>query len=271
MDGRHQGTKGMEMNDNSLAGKLADDGPQRDSSDLDLFGDAIDRMQDEGAPIIEHDILSDDGPTLTLVRPEDHEEFDAAPASTESHGPAPPTEANSADSFAADLDADVYGELWLEPARIDDNVAPPCAAKSPAGDTPISESFESEFDEPVPAEAEFLGEDHSAVEDVILENPLGLTHSREPAAPEEQLMPVAQATEPVSRSAESLGFARPAPQKIGSGKLNAPRLNWKPGDPFGCSDGPSGPRFRWEVMLTTASITAVCGLGAIWLLRTILA
>jgi hypothetical protein len=62
-----------------------------------------------------------------------------------------------------------------------------------------------------------------------------------------------------------------APKKIGSGRLVSARLTWKPRDPFACPSQPKTQRFRWEVMLTSACITAVCGLGCVWILRTLLA
>lgn len=62
-----------------------------------------------------------------------------------------------------------------------------------------------------------------------------------------------------------------APKRIGSGRLVPARLTWKPGDPFAASRKTSRSQFRWEVMLTAACVTAACGLGCIWLLRTILA
>ncbi|HVP10368.1 MAG TPA: hypothetical protein VMV94_04175 [Phycisphaerae bacterium] len=62
-----------------------------------------------------------------------------------------------------------------------------------------------------------------------------------------------------------------APKRIGSGRLVPARLTWKPRDPFACSSKPKHQRFRWEVMLTAACITAVCGLGCVWILRTLLA
>lgn len=76
-------------------------------------------------------------------------------------------------------------------------------------------------------------------------------------------------------TAESVtaGGQRPAqtPKRIGSGQLVPARLTWKPGDPFGDSDGAGRRRFRWDVMLTSAGITAACGMFCIWVLRTLLA
>jgi hypothetical protein len=63
----------------------------------------------------------------------------------------------------------------------------------------------------------------------------------------------------------------PAPKRIGSGRLVPARLTWKPRDPFAAEGTTKTERFRWEVMLTSACITAVCGLACVWLLRTLLA
>ena len=63
-----------------------------------------------------------------------------------------------------------------------------------------------------------------------------------------------------------------APKRIGSGRLVPTRLTWRPGDPFaGSVDKPTKRRFRWEVMLTAASITAASGMGCAWLLRAVFA
>lgn len=63
-----------------------------------------------------------------------------------------------------------------------------------------------------------------------------------------------------------------APKRIGSGRLVPARLTWKPGDPFaGTVERYAKRRFRWEVMLTSASITAASGMGCAWLLRAIFA
>ena len=62
-----------------------------------------------------------------------------------------------------------------------------------------------------------------------------------------------------------------APKRIGDGKLVPARLTWKPGDPFGEPTRQNKKTFRWELMLTTACVTAACGMVCIWLLRTVLA
>lgn len=62
-----------------------------------------------------------------------------------------------------------------------------------------------------------------------------------------------------------------APKQIGHGRLVPSRLTWKPGDPFGQDRERPAVRFRWEVMLTSACITAACGLVCVWLLHTLFA
>jgi hypothetical protein len=74
-------------------------------------------------------------------------------------------------------------------------------------------------------------------------------------------------------SAETTNTARAgsAPKRIGDGKLVQARLTWKPGDPFGGPTKSKKKSFKWELMLTTACVTAACGMACIWLLRTVLA
>ncbi|MBX3396007.1 MAG: hypothetical protein KF841_11635 [Phycisphaerae bacterium] len=62
------------------------------------------------------------------------------------------------------------------------------------------------------------------------------------------------------------------PKRIGSGSLVPAKLTWMPKDPFGNGvREKSAPRFRWELMLTSACITTVCTLAIIWLLRAVAA
>ncbi|HWL94389.1 MAG TPA: hypothetical protein VNT79_12730 [Phycisphaerae bacterium] len=71
-----------------------------------------------------------------------------------------------------------------------------------------------------------------------------------------------------------LGIKRPpgAPKRIGSGALVPAKLTWMPKDPFGRGvTEKKGARFRWELMLTAASVTAACGLGVVWLLKSVTA
>lgn len=117
---------------------------------------------------------------------------------------------------------------------------------------------------PDPRRTEF---DHSSTEDVVLLRPA----SDEPVAS-------ASAAERTGDSVPADDLARQGvrqrgmtPKRIGSGRLVPARLTWKPGDPFGDGDRRSVGPFRWDVMLTSASITAAAGLICIWLLRTLLA
>ena len=136
----------------------------------------------------------------------------------------------------------------------------------------------------------FPGGDQSATEDLIVcEPPAAHTRMLQLSLDSEDLpaeMPAEVATDapekPSAAPAPNLPF-RPAPAKtsppspgktpdrIGQGKLVSARLTWKPGDPFG--DGKARPvaRFSWESMLTSACITAACGLLCVWLLHSILA
>lgn len=106
-------------------------------------------------------------------------------------------------------------------------------------------------------------DDHSAAEDVILER----------ASAETPELKRHQANPGIAASHEHAGLisgragSRPTPRRIGDGRLVPARLNWKPGDPFASDSRPKTIRFRWEVMLTAACGTAICGMGAIWLLR----
>mgnify|MGYP000527779978 CR=1 FL=1 len=92
-------------------------------------------------------------------------------------------------------------------------------------------------------------------------------NSPTPVGPSPERQPVAPATEAAKHPAAA---RKEPPRRVGSGQLQNPRLNWRPGAPFG--DGPARThgRFRWELMLTTACGTAACGLVGIWLLRTLL-
>ena len=106
-------------------------------------------------------------------------------------------------------------------------------------------------------------DDHSAAEDVVIEQASAEAIELKPSKTESRL---GESGDRSGLASERLG-SRSTPRRIGSGRLVPARLTWKPGDPF-ASDSSSKPiRFRWEVMLTTACCTAVCGMGAIWLLR----
>jgi len=87
---------------------------------------------------------------------------------------------------------------------------------------------------------------------------------------EPELVPAPAET---SSAGGSASLTKPAhtPARIGSGRLVPARLTWKPGDPFAGMQTGARNRFRWDVMLTTACVTAICGLAGLWLLRAVLA
>jgi len=156
------------------------------------------------------------------------------------------------------------------------------AVRSPAG-------VPTQVDLPEAAEAFPVG-DQSATQDLILcEPPEANTRMLQVTLDSDDLPeePEAEATtndveESSPEPVQNLPF-RPIPTKtsplrpgktpdrIGQGKLVSARLTWKPGDPFG--DGKPRPveQFSWESMLTSACITAACGLFCVWLLRSLLA
>lgn len=58
-----------------------------------------------------------------------------------------------------------------------------------------------------------------------------------------------------------------APRRIGSGALVPAKLTWMPKDPFGNGiRKQKSTRFRWEVMLTTACVTAGAAMACLFLL-----
>lgn len=89
------------------------------------------------------------------------------------------------------------------------------------------------------------------------------------AASEHRPMPELPPRGDIARLAGTKGGL---PKRIGSGSLVPAKLTWMPKDPFGNGvREKSAPRFRWELMLTSACVTAVCTLGIIWLLRAVAA
>jgi len=133
------------------------------------------------------------------------------------------------------------------------------------------EPFATESAAVEPDEAEAVG-DAAADETVIDQTPEIEMRAAETVVMETALvdLPIAeqQIAEPVVPPVPRELKAAP-PIRVGSGQLSSGRPNWKPGDPFGESVM-DAPRFRWELMLTTACGTAACGLAGIWLLRTLL-
>ena len=262
------------MSENSLSSGAAARSSQTGLDDVDLFSDALDRLQDDGGPASDASLVVEERPRLTLVRPEDHDEAASEKATT------PSDVADSPDDDDPLLDPDEYGELWLDSAQCataTDNLS---SAEPPEEMPAVSEAFELETDigDLSDVADEFFGHDLSAVDDVILSNPLAEAEAINalldaPTLEEAGMEPASAspvASESVSIPNEAMGLTKAPPERIGSGKLAPAKLNWKPGDPFGCIEE-DAVRFRWELMLTTACVTAVCGLGCIWLLRTILA
>lgn len=237
------------MNESPLSGGMLAQELQRDLEDLDLFREALTKMKETAAS--DAGLLVDDRPKLTLVRPEDHDESSTCLSPDD-----------TVDTAAvSDLEED-FGELWLE--SLTGNVANESTvsgATTECHDNPVDSQHAS--NDRIDDDHEFHNHDHSAVDDVVLSNPLeSIEISDEPAKVDAPVV--------VSKPAAAITAPRgPIRHRIGSGKLAPTKLNWKPGDPFGCSD--DAGRFRWEVMLTTACVTAMCGLSCIWLLRTILA
>jgi hypothetical protein len=275
-------------------------------------------MQDEGGPVYESlppDETPTERPRLTLVHPDDDED---EPVSLQ----APEMLASEDGLLTAEpagrpdpVDEDsAFGSLWMHAAgshaeheaavdlaEFDEEAEDGCpsAESDEACDIHVSPMIEFEAEALVAPRTESpatpghargaeagthlsLSEDHSAVDDIVLSNPLAeisLVPAGEAAVPvaEAPAIPAEAAhetTAPVpSRPAIDAPAAahRPAPHRIGQGRLVPVRLTWKPGDPFAAGAKPVGGRFRWELMLTAACITAVCGLGCIWVLRTVLA
>lgn len=248
------------MNESPLSGGMLAQELQRDLEDLDLFREALTKMKEDATSASDAGLVVDDRPRLTLVRPEDHEEASSASLlddTTVMDEPSKP-------------DEDDYGELWLE--SLTGNAGHESTVSGATSETTcalIDERADVDSASELADDAEYHQHDHSAVEDVVMENPL--VEAMELDEANEEAQPIQTLVASASKPAATLGVQRhPVPQRIGSGKLAPTKLNWKPGDPFGCSEDPAR-RFRWELMLTTACVTAMCGLTCIWLLRTILA
>lgn len=128
--------------------------------------------------------------------------------------------------------------------------------------TEAGRRVEIKSNEPESVEA---GDDQSATEDLVLCEPqVAQAVMLKLKAPEKP-----EAAIPISES--GVRQSGVAPKRIGSGTLVPARLTWKPGDPFGENAESAGPRFRWELMLRSACITAACGLFCVWLLHSIFA
>ncbi len=223
-----------------LAGDNADasctDGPSMDASyDVRDLDDDATMGPDDGAD----DLLLDDDDGLLRLSPVDE-------------GDAPRADAGPI-WFGADADADA------EDLRIDPRSNDTCTARIPDRTQDRSDG-------------DTLGaiDDHSAAQDVILAASISHTVKLRPSR--EGSLTVG-GRPPLPKPGEIAGIAaglrtKTTPKRIGSGRLVPSRLTWKPKDPF-ADVKPKTRRFRWEIMLTTACGTAVCGMGAIWLLRAV--
>jgi hypothetical protein len=229
------------MNESALTNRPAQQ-ETPSSEDLPLFEHNADATRDAADAVL---------PKLTLVHSDefDVDDFEGTPAQA---GAFVVDEAIAPASEAA---ADQWP--WVKEDTLDiirDDSAdqfegPDPVQSSPAANASVNES---------------VIDDLSAVEDVVLSNPLAESHQVDAPA---DLPEVAIETS----TPTAFTTTASAPRTIGSGRLVPARLTWKPGDPFAgvVSDVPH--HFRWELMLTAACITSVCGLGCIWLLRTLLA
>jgi len=189
----------------------------------------------------------EDLPHLAIVRPEDHEDA-----------------IGDEGDDAADLIAESSQEGALPP---------------PEAETPPPSDCDASHDE----DQMWPSDDDGTAEDIILSEP------QTPDAADGEVVAVSAGGEamaaevsptvtgkpmpelPPRGNIARLGVQKPGviPKRIGSGRLVPARLTWKPGDLFADSKKTKGSLFRWEVMLTSACITAACGMGCIWLLRTI--
>lgn len=193
-------------------------------------------------------------PSLTLV----HEDDDIEEAILRDHSEPLDTIVPTIAELAASPDEDEHDAWpWEDEVESSKDIA-----VRENEDTPASEVAAPR---PTPLCRE---DDHSASEDVILCEPTAVLGDES----------IVELEESAEAAIESVGEVAPAyalktvntPKRIGSGQLVPARLTWRPGDPFG-SDAKGKSRFRWELMLTSACVTAACGLGGIWLLRTLLA
>jgi len=140
--------------------------------------------------------------------------------------------------------------------------SPPPVSSGPDDTTLLSDEHLIE------EEVEVLEEDSSG--GIELEPAIGATASRS-ATVTGRPMPVLPARGEIAELARKGSTSPRPPKRIGGGRLVPTRLTWKPGEPAGLAKPRPKASFRWDTMLTTACITAVCGMGCLWLLRTILA
>lgn len=148
------------------------------------------------------------------------------------------------------------------------------------GNASLDRSAGTDDDETPDADSVGTIDDHSAADDVILVAQraevvdLKSIVSEQPESTPSTTTATGRPMPPLPKPGEIAKIAarvptHPTPQRIGSGRLVPARLTWKPRDPFASDPEVPRRRFRWEVMLTTACGTAMCGMGTIWLLRAI--
>ena len=239
-----------------------------------LFGEPV-KVRPDGA-IMSSDSLSggDSGPRLSLVQPDDTPvQADPTRSKLILSGAVSPGPSDSQDVV----------DRWPWVAnRSDDGEG---KRGAPQKRTPETDGTE-DVRQSAGVESPCVVDDESATEDLILCQPpvgqaakpydsrkstrsaqRGVTRPRSKG--DRGPMPELPARGDIAR----LGTKRQAaaPKQIGRGKLVPARLTWKPGDPFGqdCERRPD--RFRWELMLTSACITAASGLICVWLLHSLFA
>lgn len=269
----------------------------------DLSGDAQRPLFADLDALLEEDLSpagtsvsseSQAGPRLTLVHGDDEELDPASECSVETEAEAVEQEMLDDTTFSGEMpetDEDDHGNVdeddeELEPAGMTGVEADPEAAKASQDEAlsayALNESFASE--------AESLSTDVSAMAEP------GVSYGHEESAGLLELVSshcdghsagidISIASEP-SRTAAWTAAMEPAvaaggvvaaakvntaPGRIGEGKLIPSRLTWKPRELFGGAAARRAEPFKWEVMLTTACVTAACGMVGIWLLRSVLA
>lgn len=277
-------------------------------NDATLFGDSSD-VRDELDEFLaeDSDELAEDPPRLTLRHPEEFEDSqcdvdaDLVESQELPTADAPPTTGDENDNWPWDTDlaeikarcaepSDGYDDLEFDEL---DRMTRPTSARSESQAMHAVEDDQSAIEDVVlsmpivqtPIEETLAGfvrkmDEATAASVQSTHAPLDVKHSEAAAAAlaDENVEPVgvdAQAENVEKQDAAptvAVGAHTSAlPKRIGDGRLVPARLTWRPGDPFGSTDGTGRRRFRWDVMLTSAGITAACGMACIWLLRTLLA
>jgi hypothetical protein len=264
------------MNDDRISNWFTTDSAALRPKEGTLFFEAVieprretDAAGNEVAPL-------EPRPNLTLVREEDeHDEYfddEKTPRDEETAAPESNDETTADDELAnlskqmTSLSED-EGDSWPWEDEVESSRdLTEIGDKLKAIMTPLSKPAAAP-PSPAPVCRE---DDHSAAEDVILCEPVGLYAVEPIVEAQGSAAEIAMGCESTDATSAYALRTVTTPKRIGSGQLVPARLTWRPGDPFG-GDGKGPTRFRWEVMLTSACVTAACGLGCIWLLRTLLA